>query len=211
MVLFLTSINVRSKPYIKGMFKCTVPGSTNPNDQNWEVATYISKKLSNGFNVGIRDAFNLIWTIKPFTEGLFQATFYEDRTIRDYALGFIIMIRIGEEVVQAGEFYFRSDRNPFEPKMEGLKLNLNLPSYLKYLYEIIVMVQLFYISDEVPVLPKPLEKTFNHDQCVICLDRKPNVLFIECNHTCVCNECEEAHPSTQCPCCRTKISRRLLI
>ena len=185
MVLFLTSINVHSKPYIKRMFKCMVPGSTNPNDQNWEVATYISKKLENGFNVGIRDAFNLIWAIKPFTEGLFLATFYEDRTIRDYALGFIIRIRTAEEVVQVGEFYFRSDRNPFEPKMEGLKLNPNLPSYLKYLYEIIVMVKLFYISDEEPVLSKPLKKTFKNDQCVICLDRKPNVLFVECRHTCV--------------------------
>ena len=211
MVLFLTSINVHSKPYIKRMFKCMVPGSTNPNDQNWEVATYISKKLENGFNVGIRDAFNLIWAIKPFTEGLFLATFYEDRTIRDYALGFIIRIRTGEEVVQVGEFYFRSDRNPFEPKMEGLKLNPNLPSYLKYLYEIIVMVKLFYISDEEPVLPKPLKKTFKHDQCVICLDRKPNVLFVECRHTCVCEECEKMHPTTKCPCCRTMISEKLLI
>ena len=193
------------------MFRCMVPGTTNPNDQNWEAATYISKKLENGFNQGIRDAANLIRMIQPFTKGLFQATFDQDRTIRDYALRFIIEIRTGGETVYAGEFYYRSDRNPFEPLIEGWKINLNLPPYLVHLYEILVTTEFFYISDEESVLPKPLKKKFKHDQCVICLDRKPNILFVECKHTCVCEECEEAHPSTQCPCCRTEISERLLI
>ena len=193
------------------MFRCMVPGTTNPNNQNWVAATYISKKLENGFNVGIRDGVNLIWAIQPFTEGLFQAMFDQDRTIRDYALRFIIEIRTGGETVYAGEFYYRSDRNPFEPLIEGWKINLNLPPYLVHLYEILVTTEFFYINDEEPVLPKPLEKIFNHNQCVICLDRKPDVLFIECNHKCVCNKCEEEHPSTECPYCRTKISKRLLI
>ena len=87
------------------MFGCMVPGTTNPNDQNWVAATYISKKLENGFNQGIRDAVNLIWMIQPFTVGLFQATFDQDRTIRDYALRFIIEIRTGGETVYAGEFF----------------------------------------------------------------------------------------------------------
>ena len=149
--------------------------------------------------------------IQPFTEGLFQATFDQDRTIRDYALRFIIEIRTGGETVYAGEFYYRSDRNPFNPVIEGWKINLNLPPYLVHLYEILVTTEFFYISDEKPVLPKPLKKNFKHDQCVICLDRKPNVLFVECKHTCVCEECEKMHPSTQCPCCRTEISEKLLI
>ena len=59
--------------------------------------------------------------------------------------------------------------------------------------------------------PKPPEKTFKFDQCVICLDRKPGVLFINCNHTCVCEECEKTHPSTKCSYCRATISKRLLI
>ena len=193
------------------MFRCMVPGTTNPNDQNLEAATYISKKLENGFNQGIRDGVNLIRMIQPFTEGLFRATFDQDRTIRDYALRFIIEIRTGGETVYAGEFYYRSDRNPFEPLIEGWKINLNLPPYLVHLYEILVTAKLFYINDEEPVLPKPPEKTFKEDQCVICFDRKPNVLFNECNHICVCNKCEETRPLTQCPCCRTKIPRRLLI
>ena len=222
MAQFLTCVNVRSKPYIKRMFGCMVPGTRNPNDQNWVAATYITKKLEKGFNVGICNASSLIRVIKPFTEGLFQSTFYRDRRIRDYALRFIIEIRTEGELVQVGEFYFRSDRNPFKPKMEGVRINLNLSPYLKQLYEILVTTEFFYIyapvlrileveNDEESSSPKPLKKTFKHDQCVICLDRKPNVLFVKCRHTCVCEECEEAHPSTKCPCCRTKISEKLLI
>ena len=204
------------------MFKCMIPGSINPNDRNWMTATYISSKLENGFNVGICEAPSLIWVIRPFTEGLFQLTFYQDRINRDYAFRFIIEIRTEEEFVRVGEFYFRSDRNPFEPKMEGLKLNRDLSSYLEQPYKILVTTSFFYINSSVPyflependeesVPPKPLEKTFKVDQCVICLDRKPDVLFIKCNHICVCNECEKTHPSTQCPYCRTKGSRKLLI
>ena len=223
MTLFLTEKNVRSKPFIKRMFTCMVPGTRNPNDQNWTVATYISEKLEHGFNVGIRDAHSLFWMTKPFAEGLFQSTFYWGRRTRDYALRFIIEIRTEGETVYAGEFYFRSDRNPFEPKIEGEIINPNISPYLEHPYKILVTTEFIHIftppvirfvgveNDEELVLPKPLKKIFKHDQCVICLDRKPNVLFVECKHTCVCEECEKIHPTTKCPCCRTKISERLLI
>ena len=193
------------------MFRCMIPGTTNPNDENWVPATYISKKLENGFNKGIRDTHSLAWMIRPFTEGLFQATFDQDRRIRDYALGFLIEIRTGGETIYAGDFYYRSNRNPFEPMMEGMVVNPNLPLYLVHLYEILVTTKFLLISDVESSSPKLVKKIFKENQCVICLDRKPNVLFVKCKHICVCNECEEAHPSTQCPCCRTGISEKLLI
>ena len=211
MALFLTEKNVCSKPFIKRMFKCIIPGSINPNDQNWTAATYISKELKNGFNATIIDSECLIWMITPFVKYLFQRTFYQDRITRDYALRFSIQIRTENEFVWVGEFYFRSNRNPFRPVIEGLEFNQDLSPYLEHPYKILVETNFFYINGEESVLPKPLKKTFKHDQCVICLDRKPNVLFVKCRHTCVCNECEEAHPSIKCPCCRMEISEKLLI
>ena len=222
MALFLTERNIRSKPFIKKrMFKCMIPGSINSNDRNWMTATYISTKLENGFNVGVCDAQALLYVIRPFTEGLFQTTFYH-RINRDYAFVFKIEIRTEEEFVRVGEFYFRANRNPFEPKMEGLELNRDLSPYLEQPYKILVTTSFFNINPPVPHFlepgndeesgpPKPLEKTFKFDQCVICLDRKPDVMFINCNHMCVCNECEKTHPSTKCPYCRAKVSRKLLI
>ena len=217
MALFLTDKNVRSKPFIKRMFTCVIPGSTSPNDQNWETATYISSKLENGFNVGACDAPSLIWMIKPFTEGLCKDTFDQDRIIRDYALRFIIEIRTEKEIVRVGEFYFRSDRNPFEPKMEGAELNWDLSPYLEHSYRILVTTNFFHIyvpvprilevendeveNDEESVPPKPIEKTFKSDQCVICLEEEPKVLFCNCGHICICEKCTP-HRYDNCPVCK---------
>ena len=59
--------------------------------------------------------------------------------------------------------------------------------------------------------PKLLEESFRTDTCVICLDKEPNILFINCGHICICSECEKIKPSVKCPYCRTEISRRIKI
>ena len=221
MALFLTEENVRYKSLIKRMFKCMIPGSMSPNDRNWTAATYISKKLENGFNASIVNAECLIWMITPFVEYLFQATFYQDRIIRDYALRFIIEIRTEGELVQVGEFYFGSDRNPFRPRIEGLEFNRDLSPYLEHPYKILVTTNFFYIhvptlrfevennevendeveNDEESVPPKPIEKTFKSDQCVICLEEEPKVLFCNCGHICICEKCT-SHRYDNCPVCK---------
>ena len=221
MALFLKKKELRSKRFIENeIFKCMIPGSENPTDRNWMTATYISSKLENGVKLGIHSSCSLFWVIKPFTEGLFRTTFYHRNSINsDYAIVFKIEIKNEEEFVQAGEFYYRSDKNPFEPET---KTNWDLFRYLDQPFKILVTTSFFCFysfdpyflepeNDEESVPPKPLEKTFKFDQCVICLDRKPDVLLIKCNHICVCKDCEKTHPSTQCPYCRAKVSRRLLI
>ena len=227
MALFLTEKKVRSKPFIKGMFKCMTPGNMSPNDQNWTAATYISKKLENGFNATIVDAECLIWMITPFVEYLFQLTFYEEKRMRDYALGFSIQIKTENELVRVGEFYFRSDRNPFSPRIEGLEFNQDLSPYLEHPYKILVTTEFIHIlappvlhfevendeveddeveideveNDEESVPPKPLGKTFKSNQCVICLVEEPKVLFCNCGHICICETCAP-HRYDHCPVCK---------
>ena len=216
MTLFLTKKELQSKHFVKNeMFKCATRGSEDPTDRNWMNAKYYSGEVENGVKLGIHSSHSLFRIIKPFTEGLFRTTFYH-RNNNDYALVFKIKIMNHTEYAHAGEFYYLSNRNPFEPEMEGIKTNWDLFHYLDQPFNIIVTTRLFHFhSFDSHFLesasPKPLEKTFKVDQCVICLDRKPDVLFIKCNHICVCNECEKTHPSTQCPYCRMKGSRKLLI
>ena len=59
--------------------------------------------------------------------------------------------------------------------------------------------------------PAPIRKPFNTGQCVICLTNKPDLLFIDYLHSCLCLECEEASPLVKCPSCRTEISTKLKI
>ena len=59
--------------------------------------------------------------------------------------------------------------------------------------------------------PVAVSKPFHSDQCVVCLLEKPELLFINCLHRCVCLKCEEKSPLRICPSCRTDISIKVKI
>jgi hypothetical protein len=58
-------------------------------------------------------------------------------------------------------------------------------------------------------------KTFKSEECVICLDSKPNVILMRCGHICTCKgECTNSLTTNVCPICRAhiidKIDEKLL-
>ena len=53
-------------------------------------------------------------------------------------------------------------------------------------------------------------RSFREDKCVVCLMNEPKVLFYDCMHYCVCHECEKIKPFKICPCCRTRISSKII-
>ena len=66
-------------------------------------------------------------------------------------------------------------------------------------------------SDDEDEPPNPIEESFETDNCIICLDKEPNILFTDCNHICVCLECAKIKSLANCPYCRNEISRRIKI
>ena len=49
------------------------------------------------------------------------------------------------------------------------------------------------------------KKSFKEDECVICLTNLPNILFCNCRHLCVCEECSKTGESLEkCPICKTE-------
>ena len=49
------------------------------------------------------------------------------------------------------------------------------------------------------------KKTFKEDECVICLTNPSNILFCNCRHICVCEECNKTRESLEkCPICKTE-------
>ena len=49
------------------------------------------------------------------------------------------------------------------------------------------------------------EKTFKEDKCVICLTNPPNILFCNCGHQVLCEECNKMGESLKnCLICKTK-------
>ena len=49
-------------------------------------------------------------------------------------------------------------------------------------------------------------KTFKIDECVVCMECKPTVLFCDCGHICLCDKCIEIKQLNRCPICNTDIT-----
>ena len=48
------------------------------------------------------------------------------------------------------------------------------------------------------------KQTFKSVECVICLINPPNVLFCNCGHLCLCEECNKVKSLKDCPICKTE-------
>ena len=55
---------------------------------------------------------------------------------------------------------------------------------------------------------EPARKTITEPECIICFEKTPNILFLECLHVCVCNVCDSKGRFNKCPMCRTKIKNQ---
>ena len=55
---------------------------------------------------------------------------------------------------------------------------------------------------------EPPRKTITEPECIICFENKPNILFLQCLHVCVCNVCDSKGKFSKCPMCRTKIKNQ---
>ena len=61
-------------------------------------------------------------------------------------------------------------------------------------------------SEEEPIIN--IEKSFKSYECIICLTNLPNVLFRNCGHLCICEECGKMKSLNTCPVCKTKSTIR---
>ena len=57
----------------------------------------------------------------------------------------------------------------------------------------------------------PIEGHFKTEQCIICMEKEPCILFVRCRRICVCASCETEKPSLKCAYCRTRISQKIKI
>ena len=59
--------------------------------------------------------------------------------------------------------------------------------------------------DEVEEEEYHIKKSIKSTECVICLQNRPNVLYIKCRHIVACDSCDLSGKLLECPICRTKI------
>ena len=60
-------------------------------------------------------------------------------------------------------------------------------------------------TELIPEDPKIINllKIFKCDECIICLNEKPSVLFCNCGHLCYCVKCYKIKTPFTCPICKT--------
>ena len=67
-------------------------------------------------------------------------------------------------------------------------------------------------SDEEEPYTPPVE-AFKEDCCVVCLESKPNILYLDCMHIAICDSCDPLKKTGRknCDVCRSEISKRVKI
>ena len=59
----------------------------------------------------------------------------------------------------------------------------------------------------------PPMETYRQDHCVVCLESKPNILYLDCMHIAICDSCDRLKKTGRknCDVCRAGISKRVKI
>ena len=62
-------------------------------------------------------------------------------------------------------------------------------------------------TDDEKDLP-PIKKAISETECIICFEKPPNILYLECLHRSVCVSCDGKGKFVRCPLCRTRIKNK---
>ena len=59
-------------------------------------------------------------------------------------------------------------------------------------------------DETTPEKPKVINlfKIFKSDECIVCMNDKPNILFCNCGHLCECDKCYKIKTPSICPICK---------
>ena len=187
---------------------------------------YKTKKIQNGSTIDIYCINGLFERVKPFV-AYFISTL-NTTTLPGYQYFnsvFDIDIKSFDPKYDLGFSYIKLIQ--LEMEYTGNNLHFGDVNFVKYPYdtyfqkpfEIHINIHNYYepvdLEDENEDESKDEDepdtiKSFKEDKCVVCLSKEPKVLFYDCMHYCVCLECEEIKPFKSCPCCRTRISTKII-
>ena len=54
----------------------------------------------------------------------------------------------------------------------------------------VVKIEILKVNEDVITMNG--DKTFKEDTCMICMDKKPDILFCNCGHLCICSTCRKS-------------------
>ena len=219
---------------INNLFKHKVRFELCGHDSSWDEPDvpnkgyhYSSNWIENGESVGIRSAWDLyIDKLKPLFLHIISTMYHEaemeissvDITVRviddeecnDYD---IVKYEFTSAPNDAITNYNRSWVYPFPEGLLNNKFYIDIESYVFMVDDNVRAMDAYYEEQEAEEneLLTPPEKTYREDNCVICLESTPNILFLDCKHIAICDACDSMKRHSTCDVCRAEISRRMKI
>ena len=226
---------------VASLFKHKVSFKLCENDSSWGEPLipnkgyhYSSSWIENGKSVGIRSACDLfIDKLKPLFLHIISTMYHEaemeissiDITVRvtDYEKSDdydIVKYEFTSAPNDAITNYTRSWVYPFP---EGLlnKFNIYIESYVFMVNDFVREMNAYYeeqsrlsnqeVEENEPYTPPVEPRRENH--CVACLDKKPNILYLDCLHMVICDSCDRLKKTSRknCDVCRSEISKRIIL
>ena len=198
---------------------------------------YVSDWIENGESVGIRSASDLfIDKLKPLFLHIISTMYHEaemeidsinitvgvfvKETIYDYD---IVKYKFTSPPDDAITNYNRSWVYPFPERILDNNFSIYIESYVYMVDDYVREMNAYYeeqlrlphqeMEENEPLAP-PVE-TYREDCCVVCLEAKPNILYLNCMHIAICDSCERVKSKTSsqstCDVCRAEISKRIKI
>ena len=193
---------------------------------------YVSREIENGESVGARDVTDLCQRkLKPLFSHIISTMMREHMREELYHITIKVHLTCGEdyedyeivryEFVPGPDFSIESYEVCFYTYPENLlteKFSIYVESYA-YIFPDITRENdidtILEMDDDVMVPYTPPEKTHKQEQCVICLESAPNILYLNCMHIAVCEFCDDMKRTAalrlKCDVCRTIISRRIRV
>ena len=228
---------------VASLFKRKIRFERCENDSSWDEPTipnkgyhYLSNLIENGESVGIRSACDLfIDKLKPLFLHIISTMYHEaemevssiditvgvfDNESYDYDL---VKYKFTSTPNDAITNYSRSWVYPFPEELLNNKFSIYIESYVYMVDDYVREMNAYYeeqtrlahqeMEENEPLAP-PVE-TYRQDCCVVCLEAKPNILYLDCMHIAICDSCDRMKSKTSsqstCDVCRAEIFKRLKI
>ena len=68
-----------------------------------------------------------------------------------------------------------------------------------------------YVVEDYDEDDHKIKTMIKEDDCVVCFENKPNILYTECMHFAVCTSCDKKGDFKSCPLCRKKIKNQRIL
>ena len=156
------------------------------------------------YNMKCENIIEFIKLVTPFICYISSLLKYEDS---DLYIDDKILVKLEFQESQ-GEYILDmlkiNDENGIESIRECIEYSNDNGFYLTFTRKFDAYFIIYNDSDEHDSYNQHINanKTFKTEECLICVENKPNVLFYGCEHLCVCEECIRYYESYKCPVCK---------